>query len=353
MVDLAVAQASAGHEIAIASGACGFEVLLQAYGVRHLSLPQRGSLKMFGALRELRRIIREFKPDIVHAHMVSGAVLGWLARRNGEVELQYGLVTTVHNEFQRSSDLMRLGDRVVAVSGAVGLAMTRRGISNDIVRVVCNGTVGSARLGSRKETPLHLSGPSIVTVAGMYVRKGIIDLLDAFARLKSKVLGAQLYCVGDGPDRALCEQTALDLGVADAVHFTGFISDPRPYMRAADVFVLASHAESCPLVLSEARDAGCAIVGTAVGGIPELLQFGAAGMLVPAQSPTLLAQALTALLSDPVQQLHWRKRAAEGREWLSVERVQRDYMEVYRELLGTKASTPNAMLAVNGKPSDG
>jgi glycosyltransferase involved in cell wall biosynthesis len=339
MVDLAVAQAAAGHEVAIASEACGFAALLGTYGVRHVSLPQRHPLQLLAALRRLKQLVREFSPDIVHAHMVSGALLGWLARRRGKAGLSYGLVTTVHNEFQRSSDLMRLGDRVVAVSSAVAAAMVRRGIPDERVRVVRNGTIGSARLTSRDAAPLTLAGPSIVTVTGMYVRKGVPDLIRAFALLRSKIDGAQLYCVGDGPDRALCEEVARELGVADTVHFPGFASDPRPYMRAADVFVLASHSESFSLVLSEAREAGCAIVATAVGGIPEVLQFGAAGMLVPAQSPALLAQALTSLLSDQVALSQWRSRAAEGREWLGVERVQRDYLDVYRELRRNSTTT--------------
>jgi glycosyltransferase involved in cell wall biosynthesis len=341
MMDLAVAQAAAGHEVVIASEACGFEALLGVHGVRHVSLPQRRPLQLFAALRRLRQLVKEFSPDIVHAHMVPGALLGRLARRRAQAGLSYGLVTTVHNEFQRSSDLMRLGDRVVAVSGAVAAAMARRGIPAERLRVVRNGTIGSARLASREgAAPLTLAGPSIVTVSGMYARKGVPDLIRAFALLRSKIGGAQLYCVGDGPDRALCEELARELGVADMVHFPGFTHDPRPYMRAADVFVLASHSESFSLVLSEAREAGCAIVATAVGGIPEVLQFGAAGMLVPAHNPALLAQALTSLLSDPVRLSQWRSRAAEGREWLSVERVQRDYLEVYRELQDIPAAVP-------------
>lgn len=331
MVDLAVAQAAAGHEVAIASAECGFGDWLAGTGVRHVTLPQRKPLALPLAVRGLRRLTRAIRPEIVHAHMVSGALVGWLARRTGGE--RYGLVTTVHNDFQRSSDLMRLGDRVVVVSGAVAASMVRRGIPADKTSVVRNGTIGSARLARLPVTDMSLAGPSIVTVCGLYARKGVLDLIAAFADVRRAVPAAQLYLVGDGPDRAACEQLARDVGLADAVHLPGFVRDSRPWMRAADVFVLASHTESFPLVLSEAREAGCAIVATAVGGVPEALEYGAAGMLVPAQRPRLMSEALTALLRDRAMLDHWRARAGTGTAWLRVDRVQREYAEIYGALL--------------------
>ncbi|WP_454757493.1 glycosyltransferase [Cupriavidus campinensis] len=353
MVDLAVAQAAAGHAVTIASAECGFGELLAGSGVRHVTLAQRKPLALPLAVRELRRLTRETTPDIVHAHMVSGALVGALARRAGGG--RYALVTTVHNEFQRSSDLMRLGDRVVAVSGAVAASMTGRGIPADKIRVVRNGTIGSARLARLPAARKTLAGPSIVTVSGLYARKGVLDLIDAFADVHRAVPGAQLYLVGNGPDRAACVQLAEDLGVSDAVHLPGFARDPRPWMRAADVFVLASHSESFPLVLSEAREAGCAIVATAVGGVPEALGYGAAGLIVPAQRPRLLGEALSSLLRDRDTLDGWRARAAQDIDWLRVDRVERDYGAIYTELLAEQLAgarppqhVPHAPLPVAG-----
>jgi glycosyltransferase involved in cell wall biosynthesis len=353
MVDLAVAQAAAGHAVTIASAECGFGELLAGSGVRHVTLAQRKPLALPLAVRELRRLTRETTPDIVHAHMVSGALVGALARRAGGGH--YALVTTVHNEFQRSSDLMRLGDRVVAVSGAVAASMIGRGIPADKIRVVRNGTIGSARLARLPAARKTLAGPSIVTVSGLYARKGVLDLIDAFADVHRAVPGAQLYLVGNGPDRAACVQLAEDLGVSDAVHLPGFARDPRPWMRAADVFVLASHSESFPLVLSEAREAGCAIVATAVGGVPEALGYGAAGLIVPAQRPRLLGEALSRLLRDRDTLDGWRARAAQDIDWLRVDRVERDYGAIYTELLAEQLAgarppqhVPHAPLPVAG-----
>lgn len=331
MVDLAVAQAQAGHEVTLATETCGFAPLLQAHGVRHMVLPQRRALALPAGVRGLRRVVDAVAPQIVHAHMVSGALVAWSARCLGA--RGYGLVTTVHNEFQRSSNLMRLGDRVVAVSGAVGARMAERGIPAARIRVVRNATIGAARLLRQAESPLRLDGPAIVTVSGLYARKGVLDLIEAFAMVHARYPAARLYLVGDGPDRGACERLARERGVAEAVRLVGFVSDPRPWMRAADVFVLASHSESFPLVMAEAREVGCAIVATSVGGVPEALEYGAAGMLVPARRPALLAEALGTLLRDPVTLAVWRTRARAGTEWLRVERMQRDYDAVYDEVL--------------------
>ncbi|MDF3839479.1 glycosyltransferase [Cupriavidus basilensis] len=346
MVDLACAQAASGHEVTIAAEACGFEALLCKYGVRFAVLPQRRPWALPRAVRGLRALVREFAPDIVHTHMAAGTLVACLARLGRARAARYPLVTTMHGEFQRSNQLMRMGDRVVAVSGAVGGNLRRSGLPAERVAVVRNATLGSPRQAQRPPAPaIELAAPSIVTVSGMYGRKGIFDLVVAFADVRRAVPGAHLYCVGDGPDRLACAGLAATLGVADAVHFPGFVADPRPYLHAADMFVLASHSDAFPLALSEAREAGCAVIGTAVGGIPEVLEFGAAGQLVPVCQPELLAQAMTGLLKNPAALADWRRRARAGIGWLEVARMNRDYLEVYRELLQPSAGATHDAMA--------
>ena len=122
-------------------------------------------------------------------------------------------------------------------------------------------------------------------VGGLHPRKGVGDLILAFKMFLSRHPNAQLYLVGEGPN--LKDYTALvaDLGIAHCVHFVGAVNDPRPLLSAADIFVLPSRADPAPLVLSEAREAGCAIVASNVDGIPELLDGGDAGILVRQATP--------------------------------------------------------------------
>ncbi len=103
-------------------------------------------------------------------------------------------------------------------------------------------------------------------------------------------------------------------------------------MLATDIFVLASHCESFGLVLTEAREAGCAIIASDVDGIPETLDNRQAGILVPPQDSQTLATALTQLLRDPVQLRRWRCRAKENLQRFSAARVNEETLAVYHEL---------------------
>ena len=146
--------------------------------------------------------------------------------------------------------------------------------------------------------------------------------------------------VGNGPDRAAFETQAAATAVPQRIHFEGFQREPQGYLRAADIFVLASHADPAPLVLTEAREAGCAIVATAVDGIPELLDGGAAGVLVPPRDPKALAAAIVRLLDAPGEIDIWRARARRNLGPFTVERVARETTAIYRELVSSPASAP-------------
>ncbi|AUT00455.1 glycosyltransferase [Nostoc sp. CENA543] len=330
-VDLACLQAQNGDEVAVASAGGEYETLLASYRAKHFHLDQsRKPLKIMKAAWRLREIIQDFQPDIVHAHMMTGVVLAGFWKNTSN----YSLVSTVHNEFQRSAILMGLADKVIAVSQAVASAMVRRGIPQQKLRIVANGTLGSPR--HRKLTdyqPLPLHSPAITTVAGMYSRKGIAELIAAFTKIAAEFPQAHLYLVGDGPDRVLFETMAQNTNVKHRIHFEGFQPEPQRYMLASDIFVLASHCESFGLVLTEAREAGCAIIASNVDGIPETLDYGQAGLLVPAKDSQTLADALGRLLRDPAQLYKWKSRASQNLERFHAARVHAETLAVYRELV--------------------
>ncbi|QSV61512.1 MAG: glycosyltransferase family 4 protein [Dolichospermum sp. DL01] len=329
-VDLACLQSQSGDDVAVISAGGGYEKLLNQFGVKHYEINQsRQPITMIKAAIAYRKIVQEFQPDIVHAHMMTGVVLARALRW----ENRYILVATVHNEFQRSSVLMGLADRVIAVSKAVRNSMGQRGIPEQKLRVVCNGTLGSPR--TRKISdyqPLSLQSPAIATVAGMYKRKGITELIAAFEEIAQDFPAVHLYLVGNGPDKQIFESQAQATAVSHRIHFEGFQPEPQRYLLACDIFVLASHRDPCPLVLSEAREAGLAIVATEVDGIPEALDNGKAGILVPVEDSHQLAQALVKLLSDANILQEWKQRSQENLEWLNVARVHQETLAVYEEL---------------------
>jgi glycosyltransferase involved in cell wall biosynthesis len=327
-VDLACLQAASGYEVAVASAGGEYEQLLARYGVRHFELNQaRQPINLIKAARHYRAIALEFQPDIVHAHMMTGVVLAKVLKANS----RYKLVSTVHNEFQRSAVLMGWADRVIAVSYAVAQSMINRGIPEKKLRVVANGTLGSPRTRPLQDyQPASLQRPAIATVAGMYQRKGIAELIDAFAQID--VPNAHLYLVGNGPDKPTFEAQAQSTAVSDRIHFAGFQPEPQRYLLATDIFVLASHREPFGLVIPEAREAGCAIIASNVDGIPEALDNGQAGILVPPADSKALAAALKELISNSELLQKWKNRSQQNLDWLTVSRVNQETLAVYREL---------------------
>lgn len=330
-IDLACTQASLGHSVAVASAGGDFEELLCEKRVLHFTIDQqhRSPVRLLIAFYRLSSVIRRLNPDVIHAHMMTGAVLAWALKPWLRViGYSFKLITTVHNAFQKSAFLMVLGDQVIAVSDAVLQIMCARGIPKSKLHIVYNGPLNTPRF---KGAPIcvALEQPAIVTVAGLYVRKGISDLLSAFYLVKRECPGVQLYIVGDGPDRVLFERQANELQLGQSIHFVGHLSDPRSYMDAATLFVLASHFEAFGLVLSEARASGCAIIATRVEGIPEALDGGIAGLLVPPRDPLALAAAIISLLKDDKLRQQLQSNAVANLERFSVERAAVETIEVY------------------------
>jgi glycosyltransferase involved in cell wall biosynthesis len=329
MVDLACTQARLGHQVFVCSAGGGFDAIFSQSGIEHVHVDQsRKPAILLAALCKTHRALRRIRPDIVHAHMMTSAVIAAALRPL----LGFKLVTTVHNDFQRSAILMGLGQRVIGVSAAVSQAMIQRGISPKKMRTVLNGTIGSPRFPPPLPAPLDLQRPAILFVGGLHPRKGVDDLINAFGIISEQSPHAHLYLIGSGPFQPEYERLAAAQGDG-RITFCGHLADPRPYLLGGDVFVLASHAEPAGLVLSEAREAGCAIVATRVGGIPEMLDGGRAGILVPPKRPDLLAAALLPLLQDAQLLAQARANSQINLANLSLDRVTEQTGQVYQELL--------------------
>jgi glycosyltransferase involved in cell wall biosynthesis len=332
-VDLACEHAAAGHTVGFASAAGSFRGLLENYGVQHFTVDQDWAhpVAMARGFLKLRRAIGEFEPNIVHAHAVPGAILAYFLRGQSD----FRLVTSVHNLDRSATVLMGAGDIVISVSKAAAETMRQRGIPPHKLRVVKNGPLDSPRrpAGVASADKSGVRNPAIVTVAGLLRNKGISDLITAFGLLSRTVPEASLYIIGKGPEHSRLEAQAAASPSADKIHLTGFVRDPRPYLFAADIFVLASFQEACPLVLGEAREAGCAIVASGVGGVAEALDGGEAGILVPPGQPQVLADTLASLLGNVRELNKWQTRAAENLGWLVARRAAAETLGVYAEAI--------------------
>lgn len=327
-VDLACAQVKLGHEVHFASARGSYDDLLREQGVHVTALPE--PVGIYSAMRyeaALLRLAATVRPNVLHTHMMSTAVLG----RPVASIFRCPIVATMHNSFDKHSGLMRLSTRVVAVSGAERIELLGRGYSSRRVSMVLNATNRSARMTLPVDDVGPVRTPCVMTISGLHPRKGVNDTISAFALVHEEFPNWHLNIVGWGPSQADLKQHAAHLGVAEKVHFLGSTMTPWPLFAQADIVVAASLADPCPLTVIEARVAGCAVVGTSVGGIPEVLNHGASGHLVPPRDPAAIAESLRQLMRSPDALSKWKRRASEGSEVFDVARMAADYDVVYRD----------------------
>jgi glycosyltransferase involved in cell wall biosynthesis len=325
VVDLSVAQARSGLSVIVASAEGEYRQELVARGVEFTSIDMtqwRNGARLLLAFRKVHRLLRANPLSIVHCHSIVALVLAYLAGADR-------LVVTVHNSWQRLTLLnLFLAKRVIVLAEADLQRFTRFSLARNKVHQVENGVLDSFRFDTSCD-PLMLKRPAIVTVAGLFPRKGISDLISALELMKET---AFLYVVGEGPQRAELEALANDRGVSNQVIFTGFKSMPLNYMSDCDIFSLASHSEPAGLVLVEARMMGAAVVATDVGGIPSMLKP-SAGILVPPGSPAGLAAVFDRLLGDPGELAYLRHQSLDGLSYYSVDRVAAEVTSVYKTFL--------------------
>ena len=139
------------------------------------------------------------------------------------------------------------------------------------------------------------------TVANLRATKGYPDLMRAAREVVHNVPNVRFVAVGRGPLEAELRALGCELGLGDRFELLGHRPDAVQVMSAFDVFCLSSHMEGLGTSLLDAMCYGRAVVGTAAGGIPEAVEDGVTGRVVPAQQPEALAAALTEVLLDPAR----------------------------------------------------
>ncbi|HEY0192148.1 MAG TPA: glycosyltransferase [Kofleriaceae bacterium] len=184
----------------------------------------------------------------------------------------------------RAAHLICQGEEIAADLRALGLTQPMTTIGNPI-------DVDEVTAAASAQTRLP-GAPALLAVGRLSAQKGFDILLPAFARLRQTVPGAELTIAGTGPDEAALKRQAGELGIADRVHFAGFVANPYPLMRAADLYVLSSRYEGFPNVALEALACGTPVVATACPGVAALLQPGINGWLAPVEDVDGLAAAL-------------------------------------------------------------
>lgn len=230
----------------------------------------------------------------------------------------------------------RLADAVVFNSPSVSHRLVAEGRVREHQRAVIPNGIEIDRFrrpGTGGETLPRNGGRRIGIVARLAEIKDHATLVRALPRVVSRFPDLEVVLVGDGPERPALESLARSLGVATRLTLVGDQDDVVPWLRSFDVATLTSRNESSPNAVLEYMAAGLPIVATGVGGIPDLVRDGVEASLVPPGDPEALAEALLAVLSDPLMAGAMAAAARQRVESFSVEAMLGRTLDLYRGLL--------------------
>jgi glycosyltransferase involved in cell wall biosynthesis len=290
----------------------------------------------------VRRALRQFRPDVVHANDPHGLSLQrtatWGLRVPARICSRRVLFPIVGTRKYRAGC-----DRVVCVSHAVAQLSQKSGIPESMLRVVHDGAdpmrmhTGDACRG-RAALSLAHDVPLVLCVAQMNLQKGHQYLLDAIPIVLKTHPRAIFALAGDGPLHEILTAQSEKLGIEAATRFLGYRADVPDLIQACDLVVLPAFREGLGSSVLDAIFAGKAVVGANAGGIPEMLRDGQrqeCGWLVAPRDPAALAHGISEALAAPCERA---RRVALARNWAASEftaatMIHRT-LEVYSDVLG-------------------
>jgi glycosyltransferase involved in cell wall biosynthesis len=303
------------------------------------------------ALASAIRLARAFRPDIVHTHLAKAGFVGRIAGRLAGARV---IVHTYHGSVFRGyfgtresrlylaieRALARLTTRIIAITPRqrtelIDLGIASPGRITEIALGLDLSRFGSVpRDDARSALGVPRDAPLITLVGRLVTIKDIPTFLCAFAEVTKVLPDARALVVGDGTERERLVTFAAELGIQDRCAFLGWRADVETIYAASDVVALSSLNEGSPVSLIEAMAAGRAVVATSVGGVPDVVQNGMTGLLVPPADPGELAGAILRLLRDPELSgslAERARRAAHAR--YGAERLVADIDRLYLSLL--------------------
>jgi glycosyltransferase involved in cell wall biosynthesis len=357
---LARAMRARNHDVRIVAlaplGQMGLEAQREGIPTESLELQRRvGDIPR---ILRLVRMIRAWRPDVLHSHLVHANLLARAVRPLTRVP---ALVSTIHSindggRFRMAAYRLTSGmvDRVTLISRlaaehylAIG-AVPRR-----LLEIVPNAVdterfrhLPQARAAVRRE--LGLGDEFVWLAVGRFEEaKDYPTMIAGFARLAADYPRSRLLLVGKGSLRDQVEQLVRAGGLEERVHFLGVRRDVPEIMSAADGYVLSSAWEGMPVVLLEAASTGLPIVATRVGGVAEVVEDGTTGFLVPPADPSALANAM-----KRIEALVPEARAAMGARGRTL--VEERYgtarvMEIWERLYSTLVPAPKVARRNNGR----
>ena len=346
------------HAIVCLTGYTEFADKITRPGVALYALDKQPGLGL-GIHVKLFKLLRQLRPAVLHTYnfaCAEYAAPAWLAGVPVRVHAEHGRDASDPQGLNRKHNFLRRAlvpfiDRYVPVSHDLHRWLKDVvGIPAPKAELIMNGvdTVRFAPQLPAAATPWAGEDVFVIgTVGRLQDVKDQASLIEAFALLcaqrPEQRARLRLAIVGDGPLREKLAQKAQDAGVPELVWFAGARNDIPELMRSFDVFTLSSIAEGTPVTLLEAMACGLPVVATKVGGIPEVVQDGVNGALVPASNPQALAEALGLYAADPARVgVHGAAARLNIERHYSVAAMVGAYTALYDRLSNTK-TTPRGI----------
>ena len=341
-----------GHRVVVAVAPDGeAHRRLSNEGYEVVPVPMHGEADLVAVVRLARRM-KAVRPDVVHLHTSHAHALGGLAARWAGKPV---VVVSRRVDFSiyRRSFLRMNGwkyrhglDRIVCVSDAVRDVLRKDGLDPARLSVVKSAVDptrvrAAARVDVRARLGLPKDARLVLAVGALVEHKGHRHLVEALPALRAAAPGVRVVVAGEGPLRAELEARAQALGVADALVLAGQVDDLAGWFAGVDAFAMPSVEEGLGTSVLDALAAGLPVVASRAGGIPEMIEDGVGGLLVPPADAAALGAALARVLADPA--LAARLGGA-GRKRVDaefhVDRMVDETIAVYRAALAARGAAP-------------
>ncbi|HEY2433787.1 MAG TPA: glycosyltransferase [Vicinamibacterales bacterium] len=291
----------------------------------------------------LSRLVKQLKPDVLHAHDPHAVAMAALALSMSTQIAKPPLVASRRVDFRLKGNALsrwkyRQVDCFACASDAIRQMMIGDGVPASRAVTIHEG-IDPGHVDAAPPADLHADlwlphqAPIVGNVAALVAHKGQRHLIDAAAIVVTQVPDARFVIAGEGELRQTLERQIRDRHLEKHVFLTGFRPDVLSVHKAFDVFVMSSVTEGLGTSLLDAMACGKPVVATTAGGIPEVVADGVTGILTPPRDPEALAAAIVRLLEDPALRAAMGAAGARRvRERFSSERMVQDTLDLYKRV---------------------
>ncbi len=303
-----------------------------------------GDIKLFF---EIRRLIKQEKPDILH---LNSSKIGGVGALAGRIEKVPNIIFTAHawafneNRNYFSKIIIKilhfitvfLSHSTIAVAEKVKRDISSLGSIKNKVILIHNG-IKNFKLLSKKESleklGIEKDKTIIMSISELHYNKGIDVALKGISLLEKDKRDKIIYLVlGDGEEKNSIEKLIEDLGIQENVRLLGFVPDAKSFLSSTDLFLLPSRTEAFPYVILEAGFAGIPIIATSVGGVPEVIKDMQNGILVHRKNPKEIAEAIYYYLNHKDKQKEFSKNIKQTiSESFSFDKMLEQTLKIYRQ----------------------